>query len=136
MAKVTFIVGLCGSGKSTLVQEMQRAGPVKVFDDGFADSPAKRRELIENLRLGKECVVADIPYCLEGYRRCIELIIREELPDIEINWIWFENSLAKANQNVLKRQDGRDTEALLRINSRVSPQYTIPPGTEIRSIIT
>jgi len=52
MATVTFILGLCGSGKSHHLAKSMTG--VKVFDENFVGNPAQHAQLLDELRAGRE----------------------------------------------------------------------------------
>jgi hypothetical protein len=132
---VTFIVGLCGSGKSMLANELKKTSDSELFDDSFAFDSAKHVSLVDLLNRGKSCIVVDVPYCIEANRQAIEAFIKAEVKSVKIRWIYFENTPTKANLNLLKRPD-RNPEAHIQINSHASAAYFIPEGAEVRQIVT
>ncbi len=133
MATVTFILGLCGSGKTHLVKQI---ADVLVIDESFF---ARKNELRAAIRAGKNCVITEIAFCREDKR---EEIVRELLacvPDIEVKWVCFENDLAKANTNCRRERKDKEpgsAEAHVAINESYSPFYTYPSGEEILPIWT
>ena len=68
MATVTFLLGLCGSGKSYLARELRRQRGALVFEDLLHDNAALLPKLIDALKEGKDCVVHEIQFCFEENR--------------------------------------------------------------------
>ncbi len=127
MATVTFIVGLCGAGKTWLAERM----PGTKFDEGFLKDVDQHAALINALRSGEGCVVVEIAYCLEEDRRSIVRELAREVPTAEIEWLCIENDLDKANKNCRERTNKGDPDGHVRINRWVSPRYTYPVGATV-----
>ena len=53
---------------------------------------------------------------------------------IDINFIYFENSLEKCKKNILKRQRKERVEKELEFLERVSKDYKIPEGAKVVSV--
>jgi hypothetical protein len=132
--QLTVILGLCGSGKSWLLERLEVE--VKSPHDGFATDRRHLTSIAEALRQGKSCAVIEIAYCHPTDRAAFERELRNMIPEVRITYICFENDLQKANDNCRRRSDGRDVQMLLDINTAVSAHYTIPPGADVRSIWT
>src|SRR5688572_18856351 len=86
--------------------------------------------VVDALRSGKSCAVVKISYCDPMPRIAFEWEIRKAVPDVQLQYICFENDLQKANANCRRRRDGRDIQMLYAINGDVSASYTIPPGAD------
>jgi hypothetical protein len=126
MATVTFILGLCGSGKTWLADRI--VAGVK-FDDNFLNDPNQHAALIEALRSGQDCVVVEIAYCQEAARK---YIVRElAMPDVVIRWLCIENDLIRANKNCRERTNKGDPEGHIKINILASSLYTYPEGSVV-----
>ncbi|HKB37782.1 MAG TPA: hypothetical protein VKD72_15150 [Gemmataceae bacterium] len=135
MPTVTFILGYCGSGKTHLADEMVRTLGVKTFDEGFAIDPAKRAELIADLRKGTDCAVVEIAFCFNGPREAFVDQLRREVSGVTIKTEYFEADLDKANENCRRRKNKGDAEAHVTINThRIGSGYRIPPGVTPREI--
>jgi len=123
MATVTFILGLCGAGKSWLAS---RAAVGAKFDEGFLDDASQHDALIASLRSGNDAVVVEIAYCVEEARIAIVRELERAVPGVSIRWVCFENDLVVANKNCRERMNKGDAEGHVAINERVSPWYTYP----------
>jgi hypothetical protein len=100
--------------------------------DAFNDSPAPKdsrhfQALLEALRRGHSCVVADIEFCDPRRRGYVRSAIVGELPHIQIDWIYFENAPKKCERNIRHRnRQCLDTE--LQKLADVARRYVIPAG--------
>jgi hypothetical protein len=104
MARVTFILGLSGAGKTWLADRMiESKAASKKFDEGFLNSAAQHDALTAALRAGQDCVVVEIAYCNETSRRHIVQELADAVPSATIEWLCIENDLAKANKNCRER---------------------------------
>lgn len=131
MAKVTFILGLCGSGKTFTANKM--AG-VKKFDEDFIVEEHQQQELFNAQRGGKDCVVIEVNYCWSEFRDPFVQRLLKEVPGTTIEWIAFENDLATANRNCQLRENKGDAVRHMEINGRLSRNYTMPPGADVKTI--
>ena len=129
MAKVTFILGLSGSGKTYLSERLKRETGSQVFTDLLSDD-SRLAALIERLRAGQDCIVDEVRFCLPTYREQIVQSLAQ-IADLDIHWICYENDLDKANWNVIHRTNKGDPEGHLDINLRLHPHYTYPAHAEI-----
>ena len=129
---VTFILGLCGSGKSELIRQLDAD---RKFDEGFAwNRHGEHEDLVAALQSGGHCAVIEVAYCVPGPREEFLEKITRAVPGLRVRWICFENDLAQANRNCVDRNDGRDLKMLFAQNQFLSPAYTYPPGAEIRPV--
>lgn len=135
MPKVTFILGLCGSGKSHLADEMVKDLGVRKFDENFILEEHQQQDLFNSLRAGIDCVLIEIHYCMLEYRDPFIQRLKQEVPDVAIEWIAFKNDLATANRNCELRTNKGKAKEHKEINGRLSPHYIIPSGAEVRPII-
>jgi hypothetical protein len=129
MAQVTFILGLCGSGKSHLAEQLKKETGAEIFENILADA-GSLPALIECLRSGRDCIVDEVRFCLPAYRSQI-LEYLSQLTNISLHWICYENDLESANWNVIHRKNKADPEGHLDINLRLHPHYEYPANAEI-----
>jgi hypothetical protein len=128
MATVTFVLGLCGSGKSYLVDAMTG---VEKFQESFFDH---KDEFLAAVQAGADCVVSELAFLRAKPR---EEILREILaiaPDAKIKWVCFENDLEQANRNCRRERKDKlpgSEEDHVAINYAHRPHYTYPEGAEI-----
>ena len=129
MAKITFIIGLSGSGKTYLSERLKKETGAEVFTNLLADDSGLNA-LIESLRDGKDCIVDEVRFCLQAYREQI-LQSLSQITSLDTRWICYENDLETANWNVIHRTNKGDPEGHLDINLRLHPHYTYPANAEI-----
>jgi len=115
MAKVTFLLGLAGSGKSFRAEMLKRGSGAEIFE-GTKGDPGVKRKMLGHLESGGSCIVEEIAYCIPTQRENIVSQICAVTPDIEIEWLCFENNLENANWNVKHRRNKADAQGHLRIN--------------------
>src|SRR5262245_47482112 len=86
---ITFLLGLCGSGKTWLKDRL--AARVK-FDEGFVNDSKQQADLFDALRAGKDAVVVEITYCEEKRRNKFLIDLYREVPGgLHVRWLCFEN---------------------------------------------
>jgi deoxyadenosine/deoxycytidine kinase len=129
MAKITFILGLSGSGKTYLSERLKKETGAEVFTNLLADDSGLNA-LIESLRDGKDCIVDEVRFCLQAYREQI-LQSLSQITSLDMRWICYENDLETANWNVIHRTNKGDPEGHLDINLRLHPHYTYPANAQI-----
>jgi len=126
MPTVTFLVGLCGSGKTHYAEEILIERH-EYFDcpHGGDDYPRIR----DTLAAGTACVVEEVELCKRPHRESV-LSQLAGVHDLEVVWVYFANDLETANHNVTVRRNKKDALMHRCINDDLSPQYDIPPGVE------
>ena len=98
---VTFVLGLCGAGKSEIVRDRVGRGFVPC-DEGSIPGYANWPVFVEALRAAKNCVVAEIAYYQEAHRRWASAVVAL-FPGYVIEWVCYENTHAVADEN--RRKD-------------------------------
>jgi hypothetical protein len=129
MPKALVVLGLCGSGKSHLIE----ARGLRLFD-GPVGTPSILDDAIAWLNSGRDCGIEEIHYCIPSYREAFERRLRAEVLDVEIEWVCFANDLNASNWNVTHRKNKADAETHRSINDRLHPQYVCPAGVPILPI--
>jgi hypothetical protein len=129
MAKLTFILGLSGSGKTYLSERLKKETGAEVFTNLLADENGLT-SLIAFLRDGKDCIVDEVRFCLPAYREQI-LQSLSQFTGLDMRWICYENDLETANWNVIHRTHKGDPEGHLDLNLRLHAHYTYPANAEI-----
>jgi hypothetical protein len=95
---VIAIAALPGSGKSRMIQSMERDG-FKSRDDMNRDWKASMQEIRQWLQGGERIVISDIEFC----RRNLRERLQGELAGVGVDWVFFENAPYKCMRNVLYR---------------------------------
>lgn len=136
MAKVTFLLGLAGSGKSYLAEELRQREGALIFEGIAASQNADLfRCMVQSLMRGSYCVVEEIAFCRPQKREEVEQILRSEVPGIEIEWLCFENDLESANWNVRHRTNKGSVDGHLGINEAYHTVYEYPQGAKVIPIV-
>jgi hypothetical protein len=104
MPTVTFILGLCGAGKSWLAHRIIAKA---MFDEGF--------------------LLVEIAFCQAEARQAI-LQELDAIPNLHVRWLCIENDLERANKNSRERTHPGDPDIQVQINRGLSPNYTYPEG--------
>ena len=133
VAKVTFLLGLAGSGKTCRAEELKSETGAEIFEGTEGENKEElMRAMVQRLRDGKNCAVEEIAYCLPSRREAIVATLCSLVPDIEIGWICFENDLESANWNVQHRKHKRDAiQGHLHINQCYHGLYIYPSGVTV-----
>ncbi len=136
---VLLIAGLPGSGKTMHMCDLSRDGWL-VFDSfkkyAFDDCSAFRKSrnfaaLIQALRSGVKCVVADVNFCRTESRAEADSVLLTEVPGIEINWLYFSNDSQACKANIIHRNKPSVSQQLKTLDD-LSPCYRIPWGADVR----
>lgn len=123
--KITVICGLPGSGKTFLARKLLKESGGSVLDDKFTAKDFKWVWPLVN-----HLYITDPMLCQKSVRSSLIHLIADTVekgqwPDIE--WIWFDNDVEKAIENINRRRDGRIiTEDAMR--NYFSKIYEIPEG--------
>ena len=132
MAKVTFLLGLCGSGKTFVCDQLKAKTAVETFIDLMHNRALPN--LIQSLRDGKDCIVEEWLFCVPAWRDSIVSHISSEVPHVKVEFICFENDLESANWNVTHRKNKGEPENHLQFNEWLHGIYVYPAGAEVRPI--
>ena len=133
MAKLTFLLGLCGSGKTYIAERLATQTGAKLFTDFLQDQNKNFPMLVQNLSSGNDCIIDEWKYSIPRFRDKI-LADLVNVPDLELEWICFENDRASADWNFRHRKNKGDVEGHLRINEFLSDVYQWPEQAQILKI--
>jgi hypothetical protein len=94
---VIVVVGLPGSGKSGLLDELARGG-YTLFEDITRDWNGDLPRARSHAREGRNVAITDLMFCYESWRSRLE----HELA-LPVQWIFFENNPWQCAKNCLYR---------------------------------
>ncbi len=129
--KVKFLVGMPGSGKTTLgnalVKEASPSGSI-VFIDDISIITKNPREYFENLNIENisEILIADVFLCRSNARNSAFKMLSSIFPDAKIEFLYFENSEEKCLINVAKRAEQGDDRKVTGLIKLLAKEYIIP----------
>ena len=115
MQEVTFIIGLPGSGKSTLIEHYKSHPFInyKVYDDWMTwiqndsdkdfTSDVNYSEVIQELTNNTPLIISSVSFCDSEFLYKSEYYLKSKFPDIKINKVYFENNPIKAEINIKYR---------------------------------
>ena len=89
--------------------------------------------VVQNLSSGNDCIIDEWKYSIPRFREKI-LADLVNVPNLELEWICFENDRASADWNVRHRKNKGDVEGHLRINEFLSDVYQWPKQAQILKI--
>ena len=133
MAKLTFLLGLCGSGKTYIAERLATQTGADLFSDFLQDQSKNLPLLLKNLSSGIDCIIDEWKYSIPRFRDKI-LVDLVNVPNLQVEWICFENDRANADWNVVHRTNKADAEGHLRINEFLSDVYQYPAQAQILKI--
>ena len=115
MQEVIFIIGLPGSGKSTLIEHYKTHPFIdyKVYDDWMTwtyDDQEKDfaadlnySSLIQSIKQGLNIIIAGIGFCNNEFLQKSEYYLKSQFPNLNIKKVYFENNPIKSETNIRYR---------------------------------
>lgn len=146
MTTLTIIIGLPGSGKSHHLNQLVNEGKVSadcIAHDYHANAinnssaPEHSRHyasIIDHLRNGNDCAIADIAFCDAERLQNVELSIYIAARGTTIKRIYFENNAENCKWNV-HTDGGEGMNARLQAIDRFTAIYTIPDDSDIIPVV-
>lgn len=133
MAKLTFVFGLCGSGKTYYAERLAAQTGAKVFSDFWRDENTNLSTVLADLNSGIDCIIDEWRYSIPLFRQKI-LAELKHVSDLNFEWICFENDRASADWNVRHRINKGDVEGHLAINEFLTRVYGCPAEAQLLKI--
>lgn len=129
MASITIIVGLPGSGKTTLAKAMALESSAVLWDDISISGLPPSAE-------NSEIIITDALLCLSEKRRELSSILGSRFPERVECWLFFENRPEKCLANIHRRatHDPRPLEALMADLKFLARRYIIPEGASMHPV--
>ena len=115
MQEVIFIIGLPGSGKSTLIKHYESHPFIdyKIYDDWMTwtyNDKGKEfiadinyEELLQNIKENRSCIISCINFCDTDFIYKSEYYLKSKFPNLKISRIYFENEPKKSESNIRYR---------------------------------
>lgn len=130
MVKAICIVGLPGSGKTYLAEQLREEDPNLVIHDDMMD----RGHLYTALCTlqGRNCILIDTNFCSSTTREVAEQLLKER--GVEVEWIFFENNPEKCRRNIQYRRRQGDLRNVEGTIKRFEKIYRVPDGIMPREI--
>ena len=144
MPTLHILVGMPGSGKTTLMDQIVSANPALYhIDDYFKDSPNAGEgfrggrcylELHDQLRAGVDCVISDIEWFRERKRMQIAEHLRQDLGQtfagVKLDWRFFANDFENCVHNVIHRPNPTGLRIIqVKKILELTKEYRLPSGT-------
>jgi hypothetical protein len=134
--KITFLVGLPGSGKTHYGNQICDSGVGVYLDDiSVMDDPL---DSIKTYMGWPHILISDVFLCREQERekavRTVQKIAAAEGCEYDLEWVFFENNPDQCLKNVAHRAKQGDTRPVAGLIRDLTKEYKIPEGVEVRKI--
>lgn len=129
IAKITLLVGLPGSGKSTLGNILAKESDSYFLDDisnQTSDINLFFADFFQTHQNIQHLIVSDVYFCYEKTLKKAQNILNNHFPNAILDVIYFENSYQKCLNNINYRISLGDDRKVLEFLSNTSKTYTIP----------
>lgn len=124
--KITMLVGLPGSGKSTFGNKIINNETNVIFLDDITVIGGIK-ELNKAVEFGWENIlVADVFLCRPIDRNKAINWLNKNAKNYEVEWIYFENAPEKCYANVLRRNANGDSRKVNELIRELTKLYVIP----------
>lgn len=140
MAKLTIIVGVGASGKSTLCRQLAEDTEALPFEDATLTKPDHKRagfeclgEIVARLMVEKRDCVMDESHLVDPkFRKIFKEFCDTFLKGVDQEWLFFKNNPLACINNLEHDADVGDREHLSRFEAvkRQCKSYEVPPPAE------
>lgn len=128
MQNIILIVGLPGSGKTKLANEIKAINKDYVIID---DPKNFNIDIEKNIISNKNIILVDPNLCFEKNRIRLTELINKINKNMKIDWIFFENNPIKCLNNINSRIDNKDVKSFIKEFSKF---YKIPENSNVFEI--
>ena len=117
---IVFIIGLPGSGKTTLIEyynnhpfidyvtyDSWNSWTYNNIDSDQFEADIRLDELNTNIKDGKNILIECCGFCKQKYLNNAETYLYSNFPNIEVKRVYFENNLEKVLNNIKYRDEKR-----------------------------
>jgi hypothetical protein len=145
VTKLIIVVGLPGSGKSHLLRQMVSRGEVAPecvrhdyhdqSKNGTHDVDQSRffEVAVASLKAGKTFAIADIWFCKPGHVERTSIVLRSNVPGLQVDVRYFENAPEACLANVL-REGGSNVMARVQRIGELTRTYAPPAGVALERV--
>lgn len=135
IGKLLMVIGLPDAGMTHLIEKKLQPRITGVLVHDFhgnaidhSSLPRNSRHydaLIESLRNGNDCLIADIEFCRPRRRKAVIEAVIEEFPEVKIEYHCFKNQPERCKTNARRRGRKGVDEEIAKIE-KISEDYEIP----------
>jgi hypothetical protein len=127
---------LAGAGRSDLLGKLQAERGLPAFDEGLLPTLDKHEAFFAAVRAGQDCIASEIAFFMAGNRAWLMSALP---PGTQVQWIFYENDEAAAENNVRKTREEPRLSQNLDQNRQTLARfangtYTFPESAEIRAV--
>lgn len=128
MQNIIVIVGLPGSGKTTLANKIKEVNKDYIIIDDPKNFSIDIEPHIVN---GQNIILVDPNLCFDKNRDRLVELIKKLNPNIKIDWIFFENNPTKCLNNIHLRSDNKNVKSFIK---QFSKFYRMPENSNVFEI--
>lgn len=132
--KITVLVGLPGSGKSYLANQLIEDREDVIFLDDISILGIDELKKTIEVHGWADIIISDVFLCREKERSIAERWFKKNASNYEVEWIYFENAANKCYANVQRRNANGDCRKVGELIRDLAKEYVIPEGVEVKAV--